>query len=159
MGADLFGVMLFGPVVIPPDKVALAEKRYAQLRAEAFGAPRFTFTGPIVLEEFIPPSLMAAIDGLVNDGHFNEESEWGILVDGFLSLGDGFVKEVVDAWNFRGLRDQAWRDLPAKLCGEEKWVCMFTGMTSWGDGPDEDSTQTLFERADSIGLLDLLGLE
>jgi len=159
MGGDLFGSMRFGPVAISPEKVAQADARYANLRAEALNAPRFTFTGPIVLEEFIPPALMEAIDHLANDGLIDGDEPWDALVREFLDLGDTFVAEVVDAWNFRGRRDQAWRDVPSEISGEEKWVCMFTGMTSWGDGPDEDSTQTLFDRADSLGLIDLLGLK
>jgi hypothetical protein len=159
VGADLFGIILFGPMRLDATKILTAKKFYEGLREQMKAAPRFTFVGPFVSEEMFSSELLEMLDTYVNDGHMCDDVSWLTVLEEVLELDENLVAQTVDAWQHAGARDQMSRQIPDQISGVYgKWKCVVAGMTSWGDEPDEHSSQVLLGRADSLGILTLLGI-
>jgi len=163
MGADLMGSIYFGPVNLKPRRITKAVKNYAALRKEAAEALLFTFDGPAVIENRFSKKLETALTYLRDwapsgFGRFTNSDPIEESVEDLSTLQINLVEEIVNIWDNQPYRDQISRTLPKELFPKCNYKTVVAAFTSWGDGADINSAQSMLELAYGLGILEDLGI-
>jgi hypothetical protein len=140
MGADLIGVLVFGPEKID---VAIAEKAAAELWGRVQDHPYFCHACRTDNKIHCQEEDCSNCD---NCGSDLSDYETLKTYEDCRNL----VMEFVENWPFMGARDAAVRSLVAKDFKIEGQVVVFAGDMTWGDDPD-GFAYTWLKRAEVLG--------
>lgn len=144
MGADLCGYIMCGPENLDKKKVEKAKKWLAKVVAQAKANDKEGAELKSLLErEGVIEQLSGGSEDVALVLALAAIAGMGTLLNDFLRVWDG------------DFRDQMARDMPFK----KGWQIVVAGERTWGDGPDEESAWGISERASTMGLFDMLGIE
>jgi len=134
MGADLCGFIMCGPKQLDKKKVEKARKWLAKVVAQA------------KKKDTQGRELKRLLDygNVVEQYDVEAVAGMGTLLDDFLRV-----------WDDGCFRDQMSRDFPFK----KGWQIVVAGEQTWGDGPEPESAWGISERASTMGLFEMLGIE
>jgi hypothetical protein len=144
--------MLFGPNSIRKKNIRNAERHVRALGAEIEALQDLPDDVEPLESKF--PRLTEVMQFGAGHESLAEAAEWLELEDAELE-----VEAVADAWDNERYRDMTSRLMPGSSSGRNGRKCLFAGERTWGDGPERDSAWGIFERANTLGILGILGLE
>lgn len=156
MGANLCGTMLFGPEKLDVAKLQQAVAHVTRLKVEADQIREAVDNNePELGDDAVLKLLREAAETL---GWELKELLDQVLTENFDPK--ELVDEFVEVWN--GMyRDATCRRLPDRYQPVDgpQMICLFAGERTWGDGPDPQSGWAICERAVSLGVTEILGIE